>query len=41
METVKINKVKNTKSLEGLWKLYSDIENCIQDLKSLRIDSST
>ena len=32
METVKINKVKNTKSLEGLWKLYNDIENCIQDL---------
>ena len=26
---------------EALQKLYNDIENCIQNLKSLRIESST
>ena len=42
METlVKINKVKNMENLEALRKLYSDIENCIRNLKSLKIESST
>ena len=42
METlVKINKVKNMENLEALRKLYNDIENCIRNLKSLRIESST
>ena len=41
METVKIDKIKNMENLEALQKLYNDIENCIQNLKSLRIDSST
>ena len=42
METlIKINKVKNMENLEALQKLYNDIENCIQNLKSLKIESST
>ena len=42
METlVKINKVKNMENLEALWKLYNVIDNCIRNLKSLRIESST
>ena len=41
METlVKINKVKNMESLEALRKLYDDIENCMRNLKSLKIESS-
>ena len=28
-------------SLEALWKLYNDNENCIPNLKFLRIESST
>ena len=28
-------------NLEALQKLYNDIENCIRNLKSLRIESST
>ena len=42
METlIKINKVKNMENLEALQKLYNDIENCIRNLKSLKIESST
>ena len=41
METVKINNVKNMENLEALRQLYNDIENCIRNLKSLRIESST
>ena len=42
METlVKINKVKNMENLEALQKLYNDIENCMRNLKSLKIESST
>ena len=42
METlIKVNKVKNMVNLEALQKLYNDIENCIRNLKSLRIESST
>ena len=42
METlVKINKVKNMENLEALRKLYNDIENCMRNLKSLKIESST
>ena len=42
METlVKINKVKNMENLESLQKLYNDIENCMRNLKSLKIGSST
>ena len=42
METlIKINKVKNMENLEALQKLYNDIENCIQNMKSLKIESST
>ena len=41
METlVNINKVKNMENLEALWKLY-DIENCMRNLKSFKIYSST
>ena len=41
METlIKINKVKNMENLEAQ-KLYNDIENCIQNMKSLKIESST
>ena len=37
METlIKINKVKNMENLEALRELYNDIENCIQNLKSLK-----
>ena len=42
METlVKISKVKNMENLEALRKLYNDIENCMRNLKSLKIESST
>ena len=42
METlVKISKVKNMENLEALRKLYNDIKDCIQNLKYLRIESST
>ena len=42
METlVKINKLKNMENLGALRKLYNDFENCIRNLKSLRIESST
>ena len=42
METlIKINKIKNMENLEALQKLYNDIENCIQNMKSLKIESST
>ena len=41
METVKIKKAKNMENLEALRKLYNDIENCIRNLKSFRIESST
>ena len=37
---IKTNKVKNMKTLKLLGKLYNDIENCIQNLKSLRMESS-
>ena len=41
METlVNINKVKNMENLEALRKLY-DIENCMRNLKSFKIYSST
>ena len=40
METlVKTNKVKNMENLETLRKLYNNIENCIRNLKFLRIKS--
>ena len=38
---VNINKVKNMENLEALRKLYNDIENCMRNLKSLKIESST
>ena len=41
METVKIKKAKNMENLEALRKLYNDIENCIRNFKSFRIESST
>ena len=42
METlVKINKVNNMENVEALQKLYNDIENCIRNLKSLKMESST
>ena len=37
---VKINKVKNMENLEALWKLYNDIQNCMRNLKFLKIESS-
>ena len=42
METlVKINKVKNMDHVEALRKLYNDVENCVRNLKSLKIETST
>ena len=42
METlIKINRVKNMDNLEPLRKLDIDIEHCMQNLKSLKIGSST
>ena len=42
MDTVvKFYKVKSMEDLEALRKLYNDIENCIRNLKSLKIESST
>ena len=33
--------IKNMENLEALRKLYNDIENCMRNLKSLKIGSST
>ena len=36
-----MKKVKNMGNLNGLRKLYTDVENCIRNLKTLKVETST
>ena len=38
---LKIKKVKNMENLNGLRKLYTDVENCVRNLKTLKVETST
>ena len=38
---VKVNKVKSVDDLEGLRKLYNDVETCVRNLKSLKVEMTT
>ena len=38
---LKMRKVKNMGNLNGLRKLYTDVENCIRNLKTLKVETST
>ena len=39
--SLKITKIKDFNNLEGLRKLYNDIESCVRILKSLKIETTT
>ena len=38
---LKMKKVKNMENLNGLRKLYTDVENCVRNLKTLKVETST
>lgn len=38
---IKIKKLKSSDDLEGLRKLYTDVEKCVRNLKSLKIETAT
>jgi len=35
---LKFNRIRNKEDVKGLRKLYNDIENCIRNLKTLKLD---
>ena len=38
---LKLPKIRNFENVEGLRKLYNDVENCVRNLKSLKVETST
>ena len=38
---LKMKKVKNMENLNGLRILYTDVKNCVRNLKTLKVETST
>ena len=38
---LKIKKIKSVDNVEGLRKLYNDVESCVRNLKSLKVETTT
>ena len=37
---LKINKIKSRDNIKGLRMLYNDVESCVQNLRSLKLDTT-